>query len=229
MPPRKSGPEYPPQRVYPVYETLTSHDGTPCTVVWGRTSMAPNRPPASLQVYNTAPSSASNGEGYAKSLYEGPLKLTGMSDFRERLDIYGLIMDESMSEDERVAKCIAHQRAEIEDRRVKGRQDLHMMCWHWGTCWYGHKYKRLILVINKETADWQDGEMLFVWFDSIRMPDEDYEPPEIRVERFKGLDKLLGQLRAVRGGFGIQGALDGGEFDDEYSEQNRWSFPPPRD
>ena len=226
MPPRKSRPSRPPIKRIPTYETLTSHDGTPCTIAWGRTILAPNRPPASIQIYDTTPSSASNGEENAKSLSKGPLDEAGEVHFRERLDIYGLAIDASVSEDERIAKCIAHQRAEIADREAKGRKDLHMMFWHWGT----YNYKRFILVINKETADWQDGEMLFVWFDPVEMPeDADYDLPEIRVERYKGLDKLMSEMNSVRRHFFMQCALDRKEFDDEYSQQNLWYFGPCED
>lgn len=186
-----------------VVEPITTHDRTPCCTAWSRSAIHCTRPQASIQIYDTSPSSNSQSHisGIAEKLQEifgpGP---GNAANYQDRLDAYGLTIDENANEDSRVAKCIEHQRAEIasrEERQPEEGKPWYIQRWDNGP---NSKYGRFIVVIDTEMGRWEEAGMLFVWFDvTVRERGEDEAVKNVWVQRQRGdlafLRRKLGEVR----------------------------------
>jgi hypothetical protein len=186
-----------------VVELITTHDRTPCCTAWSRSAIHCTRPQASIQIYDTSPSSNSQSHisGIAEKLQEifgpGP---GNAANYQDRLDAYGLTIDENANEDSRVAKCIEHQRAEIasrEERQPEEGKPWYIQRWDNGP---NSKYGRFIVVIDTEMGRWEEAGMLFVWFDvTVRERGEDEAVKNVWVQRQRGdlafLRRKLGEVR----------------------------------
>lgn len=102
----------------------------------------------SIQVYDTTPKS--NDPQHTKALAEHIHKATlearcgyGDHDYGDRLDVYGLTMPDDTSDEERVQRCIAHQKAEIIARHSMGKSDFLIS----GT-YSVSSYRRALIMIN---------------------------------------------------------------------------------
>jgi len=200
-----------------VVEPITTHDRAPCCTAWSRSAIHRTRPQASIQIYDTSPSSNSQSQisRIAKKLQEifgpGP---GNVANYRDRLEAYGLAIDENVNEDSRIAKCIEHQRAEIasrEERQPEEGKLWHIQTWDNGP---NSKYRRFIVVIDTEMGRWEDAGMLFVWFDvTVRERGEDEAVNNVWVQRQRGdLEFLRRKLSEVRLSFNWE--LGKGQFDD---------------
>ena len=119
MGPRVVVPKPSPTPYQIVVEPLQTHDGTPCITAWSRHERQPTRPVGSIQVYSTTSPSPSDISALAHKLQAdvfGPGGPKNLSNYNDRLDIYGLAIPDKVSEAEIVKRCVAHQRAEIESR-----------------------------------------------------------------------------------------------------------------
>ncbi|KAH8895715.1 hypothetical protein GQ53DRAFT_31287 [Thozetella sp. PMI_491] len=117
------------------------------------------RPRPSLQVYYTAQDAAEPAalETAARTLETtvlGPEVRLENSDFRDRLDVYGLPLAASSAQ-ELARACIEHQQAEIAARNTGGDKDWYIQRWDLGGG--SPQYARLLLVISRPVAEWAGG------------------------------------------------------------------------
>lgn len=131
-------------------------------------------------------------------------------EYRNRLDVYGLAMPAEVSENNRIVQCIAHQQAEIVERRGHGHRDLHTQRWHWGR----YPHARFIIIAAKETGDWDQKEMIFVWFDLSEEECKQEDPaPEVWAEIHSGSEEIKDTIVVLQSAFSWQAAVNHGEFD----------------
>jgi len=113
-------------------------------------------------------------------------------------------MPDNVSEAERVKRCVAHQKAEIESREQDEGKERYIEKWD-----YTRDYRRFIVVIDSEEDKWEDEGMLFIWFDVVDRPrEEDDTVPELYIRRYKGLEQLGSELSMVRLSFNWQTAKE---------------------
>lgn len=189
--------------VFDVIEEAPSHDGTPCISAWKchrtadlkyRELVPGNRPKYSIQIYDTTPDSA-NPE-YLNALAGNIHKRTHKDrtrrhdlEWEDRLDVYGLPMPRGTHLNDRVRRCIAHQKAEIVSRNLTGKSDFYIS----GT-YSAWDLRRVLFIVasqvepeaweydeNAETYDeWDpdtwDGPLCAVYWGSVQGLSKDREP-----------------------------------------------------
>ncbi|SPO01996.1 uncharacterized protein DNG_04669 [Cephalotrichum gorgonifer] len=161
-------PEYVNLTSFAVTEKAPSHrKDIPCFSSWEGTSaedpqhakgIRDERPMYSIQIYDTTPDSNNPKHVWALALELHQATFGTRMNFRDpesedRLDVYGLPMSTDTSDDERVNRCIAHQKAEIESRHSTGRTDFYIS----GTC-EPSDYRRFLLIIDGPVPQLDGGE-----------------------------------------------------------------------
>ena len=119
------------RQVFPrdVLDPIHTHDGTPATAIYRIDSDTIKCPLFSYQLYDISPHTSSkvHAMSVAVLVHEGTIAKRGRNDRHpQRIDVYSFPLPGDMSQDERVAKCIAHQRAEIAARMKSGKIDFFM-------------------------------------------------------------------------------------------------------
>ncbi|KUJ12879.1 uncharacterized protein LY89DRAFT_785441 [Mollisia scopiformis] len=163
-----------------------------CAVIYRSTSTCPDRPIFSFQVYDTTENSADHAhlDAVATKIHEDTYEerdfYGGM--FSDRLDFYGLAMPSDTTQEERVQKCIEHQKAEIAARNATGKTDYYIP----GT-FDQRDYQRQFVIIDKTDPQWEQGEggFLKVRYDLLHGErEEDDQCPEISCRRADGINAL---------------------------------------
>jgi hypothetical protein len=124
-----------------VIEEAPTHDGTPCFTAWQaywerddqgcQYLDTRSRPLFSIQIYDTTPNSRDKqhlralAEHIHKSTWDDRT-MSGENQLQDRLDVYGLALPADTPESERITRCVAHQRAEIEARNSTGKSDFYI-------------------------------------------------------------------------------------------------------
>lgn len=149
-----------------VVEEAPSHDGTPCFSAWECSRAADpqyrhlepgTRPKYSIQIYDTTPGSGNleHLKALAGDIHKGTCEhrtLGNDSDWNDRLDVYSLAMPHRTPLDDRVRRCIAHQKAEIVSRNLSGRSDFYIS----GT-YRKRDHRRVLFIVAREVepAAWE--------------------------------------------------------------------------
>ncbi|KAJ3132951.1 hypothetical protein HK100_004790 [Physocladia obscura] len=164
------------------------------------------RPKASIQIYNVASSTPSQEQIFslATTLLNdrgtGVFERNYCVDYLDRLDIYGLTVSSNLSTEEKVEKCIQHQKAEIAVRNIADGKEWFIQKWE-----SVMDYRRFLVVIDTKEEEWEEKGMLFVWWEKVeRERDEDEIVPEVKITRIKGKQNLGEELSDVRVKFNIQ-------------------------
>jgi len=228
MPPSPPGKAPFKLRQIDVIEEVTSHDGvTPCFTAWdGSVPVDPaipwsrTRPAFSIQVYDTtAPASR---EAAAQHVWQRADRLWRVlfprpDEHNWRLDVYGLALAADASDEERVARCIAHQEAEISSRLATGRADLYVpRNWRTGTYWAAGWTRGIIVIAEPNEERWNDGEggLLRAYWDRSEALHQG--SADRHLSRFK-----LQEIQQVMQGFtfGINGFYTGYVLDGELAAE----------
>ncbi|TDZ39924.1 hypothetical protein CTRI78_v010429 [Colletotrichum trifolii] len=148
--------------IYPrvVVEKAPSHDGKPCYTAWTikefnkdvQTPLeeyAPGRPVLSVQIYETSP--LAENEEHVRAVAQNMEEITSWD--REstsrshptRIEVHGLSQPKGMSKEERVQRCIEHQRAEISARMASGANEFYIPVFYHCRGW-----EYMLLVVNEE-------------------------------------------------------------------------------
>lgn len=188
-----------------IIEHITTHDITPCTTAWhqkiihGKSS---ERPGYSIQIYSTTPDSANTShlDSVALKIFKKTFDERNDTNAlqRHRLDFYGLEFPTGTSEDEKVERCIAHQKLEIAARNATGKLDLFIP----GT--YDTDYwQRCLYIIIEPEEKWVEGEeaFLMVMYDLVEKErEEDDQVDEVIHVRMgtKMLGECFGDKREMR-------------------------------
>ncbi|KAI1352292.1 hypothetical protein F5Y01DRAFT_280462 [Xylaria sp. FL0043] len=198
-----------------VVEDAPSHDDqTPCVTAWLQAvnvrihegwsasdyMIEDTRPEWSIQIYDTTPQS--DDRVYLKVLAEALHRETregrgamgcGAPD---RFDVWGMPLPTEMSDEERVARCRAHQQAEIASQDAAAVKDFQIPPLR------GAHWQRGIVIIDRPPARWDEDEggFLEVNWDvnpARREYDADDEEPEVSWSRYRRteLDEMLEGLR----------------------------------
>ncbi|KAI1272737.1 hypothetical protein F5Y07DRAFT_403103 [Xylaria sp. FL0933] len=198
-----------------VVEDAPSHDDqTPCVTAWRQAvnvrihegwsasdySIEDTRPQWSIQIYDTTPQS--NDRVYLKVLAEMLHRETREEreamgrEEPDRIDVWGMPLPVDMSDEERVARCRAHQQAEIAARDAAAVNDFPIPPLD------GEHWQRGIVIIDRPPARWDkdEGGFLRVYWDvnpawREMMEREDgngYEEPEVDWFRYKRTE--LGEM-----------------------------------
>jgi hypothetical protein len=175
-----------------IIEWVPTHDGaTPCFTAWDKQEPSyrykdepwfpeahPDwtpltRPAFSIQLYDaTVPASFSRDEA-AEYVRRRADRLWNAHVFNHpehhfRLDVYGLSIDPSASDEELAARCVAHQRKEVAARLATVRTDMYVpRYWdeqHWRRTGF---LRGLIVIAETDYEQWNDGDggLLRVWWD----------------------------------------------------------------
>ncbi|KAI0429382.1 hypothetical protein F5Y09DRAFT_310404 [Xylaria sp. FL1042] len=208
----------PPVRIrehYVVEEAPSHDDRTPCITAWIRVEIVrvpegwpasdfpvdDTRPEWSIQIYDTT--SQSDNRDHLRALAEMLHRETREEreasgrEAPDRIDVWGMPLPADMSDEERVARCKAHQQAEIASRDGAANDfpipplDSH------------REWQRGIVIIDRPPARWDEGEggFLEVHWDVNpawrEMMGPDYKEPEVSWFRFtrSELDRSLMRLR----------------------------------
>ncbi|KAF4938573.1 hypothetical protein K4K60_003869 [Colletotrichum sp. SAR11_57] len=125
------------KKVYPrtIVEEAPSHDGKPCYAAWEMIETDPdtqtppdasNRPKWSIQIYETTPAAGDREyiKGIAKKIEEKTRRDRDRREAPNRIDIHGFPLPADLPEADRVARCVAHHRAEVAMRNASGTADF---------------------------------------------------------------------------------------------------------
>ncbi|KAI8962152.1 hypothetical protein F5Y11DRAFT_203781 [Daldinia sp. FL1419] len=200
-----------------ILEPAPNHDfANPCFTAWELTDYKPNestpvtsrnRPKWSFQMYATTPEA--DDEAYLRAVVQKIFKETQqdrgahLPEYADRIDLYGLPMPAGTPTGDRVARCIEHQKAEIESRHGTGLEDFFI-----SHC-RGYFYNRMIIIID--TWDDSDGTLIWVEFDKLERfwEDHDYPDPRSRPISRGALGEALFEPRTSIGSFYVNYVLGG--------------------
>ncbi|KAL0942313.1 uncharacterized protein CTRU02_200199 [Colletotrichum truncatum] len=189
-----------------VVEEAPSHDGKICYAAWKLTESDPdvrtspeasNRPKWSIQVYDTTPMAGDREHiiTVAQKLEESTRQGRDRRGAPNRIEVHGLPLHADTPENERVARCTAHHRAEVAERNATGVTDFFI------PPTFDDTWKHRVLIIDKPEGSWdesekQDGAFLAVFFDlQPQARAEDPDGSDLHSIRFTGAD-LVENLRS---------------------------------
>ncbi|KAI1399494.1 hypothetical protein F4819DRAFT_464778 [Hypoxylon fuscum] len=196
------GPTYP--KV--VVERAPNHDNTnPCFTAWelcveasddipdvSAPGSAEQRPKLSVQMYDTTLEAGDDEHirALVRRIYEETEDRIGNC----RIDLYGLPMPVDTEGEERVTRCVAHQKAEIATRNATGRSDFFI------PPTFGDQWDRGIIIVNKPERDWHDDYSSFICVDFDKLPKYRSPRPDPHWEHcgLNSLDEAVSSLRESR-------------------------------
>lgn len=210
-------------RLHYVVEEAPSHDGTPCFTAWVRAVIAKvpkgwcssdfriddERPEWSIQIYDTTPGSDNSDhlKSLAKTLHEETWEeREGYGRGKpDRIDVWGIPLPTTVSDEERIEKCKAHFMAETASREVAACDGFHISLLDDDDDW-----QRGIVIIDRPKEIWNEGEGGFLAVNWDVQPQrleylaaeygEDHQEPQTDAFRYTR-DELGSILADLRDGF----------------------------
>lgn len=158
-----------------IIDPIRTHDSTPAATIYRAMLNAINTgtitlPLFSYQFYDISPHTPSglHAMTVALFLHEGTIHNRNLDyQFPQRIDVYSFPLPAEMSEENRVEKCIAHQRAELGARMKTGMTDYFMQC-----TLSPDNYQRIIFIIDSSVDKFEENGFLCVSYDQ-KVPNEE--------------------------------------------------------
>jgi hypothetical protein len=173
-----------------VIDPIHTHDSIPAVAIYIVDSETIKCPLFSYQVYDVSPHQPSKTHAMtvAVQLHEGTIEKRRRNyEFPQRIDVYSFPLQFDYPEDEKVALCIKHQRAEIDARMKSGTTNFFMQ-----PTFDPEDYQRSFFIIDSSMEEFEGKGFLSVSYDlkvQNEEREEDNQLPEISVGRTKDISR----------------------------------------